>query len=220
MAWHEPIRRWYAGLTPAWRRELRIAGLWLGFGLLVMPFLIYLAGVLTLGPYDGGLPSFLGSLLAASFGLTGALGAEEIPGLVKERPASGRFVETDQGFMVPYTATIPGTEVTFEMVPIPGGKFKLGSPPDEEGRKPEEGPQIGPRGDDCDLGDEGDARESGDAARSIEVKHEEPGALAPGERPFGRSDHGGRVPALHDDATDQRDRSLCPRPVDGVLRWK
>ena len=40
---------------------------WLGFGLLVMPFLIYLAGVLTLGPYEGGLLAFLGSLLAAFF---------------------------------------------------------------------------------------------------------------------------------------------------------
>ena len=47
MAWHDPIRNWYAGLTPAWRRELRIAGLWLAFGLVAMPFLIYLAGVLT-----------------------------------------------------------------------------------------------------------------------------------------------------------------------------
>jgi hypothetical protein len=36
-----------------------------GFGLLVMPFLIYLAGVLTLGPYEGGLPAFLGSLYSA-----------------------------------------------------------------------------------------------------------------------------------------------------------
>ena len=35
-----------------------------------MPFLIYLAGVLTLGPYEGGLLSFLGSLLAAFFTLT------------------------------------------------------------------------------------------------------------------------------------------------------
>jgi hypothetical protein len=69
MAWHDPIRNWYAGLSPAWRRELRIAGLWFGFGLLVMPFLIYLAGVLTLGPYEGGLLSFLGSLLAAFFTL-------------------------------------------------------------------------------------------------------------------------------------------------------
>lgn len=69
MAWYDPIRNWHAGLSPAVRRELRIAGLWLGFGLLVMPFLIYLAGVLTLGPYDGGLLSFLGSLLAAFFTL-------------------------------------------------------------------------------------------------------------------------------------------------------
>jgi hypothetical protein len=69
MALHEPIRRWYAGLTPMWRRELRIAGLWFAFGLLAMPFLIYLAGLLTLGPYEGGLLAFLGSLLAAFFTL-------------------------------------------------------------------------------------------------------------------------------------------------------
>ena len=67
MAWHHRIRTWYDGLAPPWRRELRFAVLWLGFGLLVMPFLIYLAGVLTLGPYEGGLLAFLGSLLAAFF---------------------------------------------------------------------------------------------------------------------------------------------------------
>ena len=32
------------------------------------------------------------------------------PGLVAEQPASGPFVKTDRGFMVPYTETIPGTE--------------------------------------------------------------------------------------------------------------
>jgi hypothetical protein len=69
MSWLDPIRNRYAGLSPAWRRELRIAGLWLAFGLLAMPFLIYLAGVLTLGPYEGGLLAFLGSLLAAFFTL-------------------------------------------------------------------------------------------------------------------------------------------------------
>jgi hypothetical protein len=69
MAWYDLVRNWYAGLTPVWRRELRIAGWWLAFGLVVMPFLIYLAGVMTLGPYDGGLLSFLGSLLAAFFTL-------------------------------------------------------------------------------------------------------------------------------------------------------
>jgi hypothetical protein len=69
MAWHDRVRNCYAGLSPTWRRELRIGGLWLAFGLLAMPFLIYLAGVLTLGPYEGGLLAFLGSLLAAFFTL-------------------------------------------------------------------------------------------------------------------------------------------------------
>jgi len=69
MAWTDPIRQWYARLPPTWRRELRIAALWFGFGLLIMPFLIYLAGVLTLEPYEGGLLAFLGSLLAAFFTL-------------------------------------------------------------------------------------------------------------------------------------------------------
>ena len=64
------------------------------------------------------------------------------PGLVSEQPAEGRFVKTDEGFMVPYTATIPGTEVQFEMLPIAGGKFKMGSPDSETGRKPAEGPQF------------------------------------------------------------------------------
>ncbi len=63
-------------------------------------------------------------------------------GLVKEKPSSGRYVETDRGFMVPFKVTIPGREVSFEMVPVPGGTFKMGSPPDEEGRKEDEGPQF------------------------------------------------------------------------------
>jgi formylglycine-generating enzyme required for sulfatase activity len=64
------------------------------------------------------------------------------PGLVKTQSGKGRFVKTDEGFMVPYTATIPGTEVQFEMVPIAGGKFKMGSPESEKGRKSAEGPQF------------------------------------------------------------------------------
>jgi hypothetical protein len=40
-----------------------------GFGLLVLPFLVYLAGVLSLGPYEGGLLAFLGSLYGAFFTL-------------------------------------------------------------------------------------------------------------------------------------------------------
>jgi formylglycine-generating enzyme required for sulfatase activity len=43
--------------------------------------------------------------------------------------------------MKPYTDTIAGTKVTFDMVPIPGGTFQMGSPPKEKGRKKDEGPQ-------------------------------------------------------------------------------
>ncbi len=41
----------------------------------------------------------------------------------------------------PYEETIPGSNVQFAMVPIPGGSFVMGSPPGEPGRSPDEGPQ-------------------------------------------------------------------------------
>lgn len=63
-------------------------------------------------------------------------------GLVKEQPQATRFVKTDRGFMVPYTQSIPGSEVTFEMEPIPGGVFELGSPDTEKDRSPDEGPVV------------------------------------------------------------------------------
>jgi sulfatase modifying factor 1 len=63
-------------------------------------------------------------------------------GLVAERPADGPAIETDRGFMVPYALTIPGTDVTFEMVPIPGGTFTMGSPEGESGRAATEGPPF------------------------------------------------------------------------------
>ena len=44
--------------------------------------------------------------------------------------------------MVPYSFKIPGTDVTIDMVPIPGGTYMMGSPDDEDGRKDDEGPQI------------------------------------------------------------------------------
>jgi formylglycine-generating enzyme required for sulfatase activity len=65
----------------------------------------------------------------------------EVPGIVKTKPAEGRYVETDRGFMVPYDVTIPGTEVTFRMEPIPGGTFVMGSPDYEADRDDLEGPQ-------------------------------------------------------------------------------
>ena len=49
--------------------------------------------------------------------------------------------EANESQMTAYTNTIPGTRVTFAMVPIPGGEFAMGSPDSEPGRKPDEGPQ-------------------------------------------------------------------------------
>lgn len=42
--------------------------------------------------------------------------------------------------MKPYTNTIPGTKVTYVMIPIPGGEFTMGSPESEAGRSGDEGP--------------------------------------------------------------------------------
>lgn len=43
--------------------------------------------------------------------------------------------------MKPYTETLPGSTVKFDMVPIAGGAFTMGSPTTERGRTPDEGPQ-------------------------------------------------------------------------------
>jgi formylglycine-generating enzyme required for sulfatase activity len=62
--------------------------------------------------------------------------------VVAEKPAGGRFVEVDGGYMIPYTETLPGTGITFEMVPVPGGEFLMGSPESEAERAGDEGPQV------------------------------------------------------------------------------
>ncbi len=43
--------------------------------------------------------------------------------------------------MKTYTQNIPGTDVKFNLVPIPGGEFLMGSPETEENRAEDEGPQ-------------------------------------------------------------------------------
>src|SRR6266850_5217973 len=40
-----------------------------------------------------------------------------------------------------YVETIPGSKVSFEMMPIPGGTYRMGSPANESGRSADEGPQ-------------------------------------------------------------------------------
>ena len=51
-------------------------------------------------------------------------------------------VASDQAGMKPYTEQIPSTDVKFEMVPIAGGTFKMGSPDSEKDRNDDEGPQV------------------------------------------------------------------------------
>ena len=68
--------------------------------------------------------------------------ASNVVGLSPTRPADGRFVKTDQGYMISYTVKVPGTDVSFDMVPIPAGEFLIGSPASEAGRNGDEGPQI------------------------------------------------------------------------------
>lgn len=41
----------------------------------------------------------------------------------------------------PYSQNIPGSDTRIELVPVPGGTFIMGSPPDEDGRSSDEGPQ-------------------------------------------------------------------------------
>lgn len=73
---------------------------------------------------------------------TAARAAENVPGLAASPPEDGQYVKTDRGYMVPYTAVIPGTDVRYTMVPIPGGTFTMGSPASEDGREDSEGPQF------------------------------------------------------------------------------
>lgn len=65
-----------------------------------------------------------------------------LQGIVSEKPSEGQFVKVDQGYMVAYQETIPGTNITFEMIPLSGGEFDLGSPETEPGRSAAEGPQV------------------------------------------------------------------------------
>jgi len=87
-------------------------------------------------PVRAAFPAF--AMWAAFVGTTADLGGAETPkspDVVKNAAAS------TAAEMKPYTDVITHTEVTFDMVPIPGGKFLMGSPESEPGRKEDEGPQ-------------------------------------------------------------------------------
>jgi formylglycine-generating enzyme required for sulfatase activity len=78
--------------------------------------------------------------------ITAAAKEPEVPtvqrGIVADPPEGVRSVKVDAGYMVPYVEKIPGTDVTFEMIPVPGGEFLIGSPVGEADRGDDEGPQV------------------------------------------------------------------------------
>ena len=101
-------------------------------------------------------------MLALSLALAAPLGgmvacclaADEGAAAVADSPAAG-FVAGEQrpegdgpaikvtgGWMVAYDETIPGTDVTFRMIPVPGGTLRMGSPAAEADRGDDEGPQY------------------------------------------------------------------------------
>lgn len=71
-----------------------------------------------------------------------SVSAAEDPGISQTKPESGPYVKVEQGYMVPYEFTIPGTQVTLKMIPVPAGKVMLGSPESEEGHTDAEGPEV------------------------------------------------------------------------------
>ena len=73
--------------------------------------------------------ALVGLLLIMTFGNIGIAQQTEAQslGIVDQKPDEGRFVEVDGKFMVPYDHPIPGTDVTFRMIPVPAGVFKMGA---------------------------------------------------------------------------------------------
>lgn len=67
---------------------------------------------------------------------------ESTVGWADSKPADGPSVEVDGKFMVPYAQRIPGTDLSFEMIPVPGGSYLMGSPDEEDDRNDDEGPQV------------------------------------------------------------------------------
>ena len=59
----------------------------------------------------------------------------------KPYPAPNADAKTEAQ-MKPYTEVLVNADVKFDLVPIKGGTFKLGSPATEKGHQPEEGPQV------------------------------------------------------------------------------
>jgi formylglycine-generating enzyme len=56
-------------------------------------------------------------------------------------PSDAKAASANPIALESYTETVPGTDLSFEMIAVPGGTFLMGSPQSEAGRKGDEGPQ-------------------------------------------------------------------------------
>lgn len=80
----------------------------------------------------------LGRTLAFLFAAGGQAVAQEtlqttrvdVPGVVSAKPAKGRFVRVGDRYMVPYAQKLPGSETAIPMQPIPGGRLKMDTKPE------------------------------------------------------------------------------------------
>jgi formylglycine-generating enzyme len=94
------------------------------------------------------LRTLVGVFLSATSSLAGVAAEtatpdlKATPGIVAEKPTEGIYVQTESGFMVPYQVTIPGTKVTFEMIPVPGGSIQIGTPESEAGHQADEASEV------------------------------------------------------------------------------
>ena len=96
---------------------------------------VALAGLLVLSMLSPALAGEDGDL---GFDPTEKISVEWIP---EAYPVVGANAASEAE-MRKYTEKIVGSDHSFDMVPIPGGKFLLGSPDDEPDRSPDEGPQV------------------------------------------------------------------------------
>jgi sulfatase modifying factor 1 len=87
-------------------------------------------------------PAFGSDSTATSTAVDQDAGQAAGQGLSKTQPDSGPFVAVEEGFMVPYTMTIPGSSIQVEMVPVPGGTFRMGSPADADEAQEDEQPAL------------------------------------------------------------------------------
>lgn len=84
-------------------------------------------------------------LLAQAFAQADDAMVKPPPGISATKPEKGPFVPIEGGkggYMIPYTQSFERTNVSFEMIPVPGGDVTVGSPDLEAGRSEDEGPQF------------------------------------------------------------------------------